>query len=108
MSPRGVDWQLPCWRDQREMRALRVLALDDPLAAWHVHRTHNDLAAIVGDAFGGRVDGIDVEIELPERNRDLRRLVHDATAGFRAGREGLINAHLAHVELAGAGPAELA
>jgi hypothetical protein len=44
---------------------LRVLALDNPATAGHLHRTINDLPATRFNAFDSSLDGIDVEVEVP-------------------------------------------
>src|SRR4051812_19612494 len=65
-------------RDQREHRALRVEAVDDPASARNRLRTVDDLPASRLDAGNGRIDGIDVEVVEPERLRNVRHLVHHA------------------------------
>src|SRR5579872_2315617 len=64
--------------DEREDRTLRVLPLDDPATPGYLHRTIDDLSAAGFDALDGCVDGLDVEVKVPTRHRNLRRLGHHA------------------------------
>ena len=50
---------------EREHGSLRVLAVDDPASAGHLHRTVQDLPAAGFNAFDGCFDRVDVEVEVP-------------------------------------------
>ena len=90
-------YPMPLWLrfpDQREDGALRVRALDDPVAAGHLDRARSRISAAAGlHALHGRVDVADVEVVEPEGDRHHRRLGEHAADGLPAGGEQLISAH---------------
>src|SRR3954454_276619 len=94
-------------REKREARALRVHALDDPLAAGHLVRAHHHLTAGIADPLRAGVDALDGEVEGPERDRDVVGLLHHAAELLAVMAPQAVDAHLAHVELADRLPAEL-
>src|SRR5258708_1456903 len=51
--------------DEREHGSLRVLAIDDPAPAGHLHRAVQDLPAAGFNTFDGRSDRVNVEVEVP-------------------------------------------
>src|SRR5882724_9423742 len=89
---------LPLARHQREVRALRVVALENPLPARYFMGAHQDRAARSLDAICSRIDGRNIEVVAPERTRNGRRLRHHAARRWAACCKQLISAHLAHVE----------
>src|SRR5450432_4292869 len=89
--------------DEREHRTLRILPLDNPATPGYLHRTIDDLSAAGFDAFDGCVNGLDVEVKVPTRHRNLGSLGHHAPVAHLfvvALVEDAINAHWPHVHIA--------
>ncbi len=104
--PHGLTRRSAPRRDQREACALRIDALDDPASARHLHRSVDDLPAVVADAPRRGVNGIDVEVVEPVRRGRVGHLRHHAADRHAAGGEDLIDAHRAHIHRIRLGPAE--
>src|SRR4051794_9017622 len=110
--PRPAKWPHnapPSFIDagEREYRTLRVLPLDNPATPGYLHRTIDDLSAAGLDALDGCVNGLDVEVKVPTRHRNLGRLGHHAAVAHLfvvALVEDAINAHCPHVHIASLGP----
>ena len=82
--------------DEREYRTLRVLPLDNPATPGYLQRTIDDLSAAGFDAFDGCVNGLDVEVKVLTRHRNLGSLGHHAAVAHLfvvALVEDAINAH---------------
>ena len=60
---------------QGEHRALRIDAVNDPLASGYFHRTVGDPAPTGRDTLARRADRTGVEVVLPERGRNQRRIL---------------------------------
>src|SRR6202040_3503625 len=84
---------------QGEDGALRVRALDDPSVARHFDRAAEHLAVAGLHAFHRLIDIADVEVVKPEGDWLARRLGKHAADGLPPGREQLIRADRAGVEV---------
>src|SRR4029077_16646751 len=95
-------------RDEREHRALRIKAIDDPGAAGNLHRPVDDLPDRGLPPLLGRVYRVDGDVIEPMRDRLLVHLLHHAAGLLTLAAEDLVGSPAAPRHGLALGPAEQA